>query len=103
MATKDTPKVSANAAAVLIGDRVGREVSPKQVRSMAREHLPAYMGDDGYTRHAYDREDVLALLDLFATRQSRTRVPSGPDGKPSAKAVADVLGLDAPSAKGDSK
>jgi len=94
MASKVT--VSARQAAVLISGRLGRDVTPKQVRTVARDLLPAYQ-DDAYTQHAYDKADVLALLAAFgqrATRRGASIAGSGPDGKVTAADVESVLGID---------
>lgn len=92
---QSTPTISARQAAVLIGSRVGHAVTAKQVRSVARDLLPAYQ-DDAYTPHAYNKADTLVLLEAFAKRGARRGASiagSGPDGKVTADDVATVLGL----------
>lgn len=95
MATKtDTgPRVSANAAALIIADATGRPVTAKQVRSVAREAMPAYQ-DEAYTRHAYSKTDVLLLLDLFQSRAGRAGIAgTGPEGQVTSKDARGVLGI----------
>jgi hypothetical protein len=99
------PRVSANAAAVWLSAQLGRSVTAKQVRTVARATMPAYQ-DDAYTQHAYSKGDLLALLAAFQTRTTRRGASvagSGPSGQIVAADVAKTLGLSAPKATGRAK
>ena len=98
-ATPDAPaaRLSANAAAVLIGDAIGRPLTAKHVRQMARENIAAYQ-DEAYTPHAYDRDTLLVLLSLFGKRgagRGTVSVPRKADGTPDADALAKLAGISA--------
>ena len=95
--TAPAVKVSARAAAVLIGDALGRPVTAKQVRTVARDTMPAYQ-DEAYTAHAYSKSDLLLLLDSFASRTTRRGASiagSGPDGRVIGADVAKSVGISA--------
>jgi hypothetical protein len=100
-----TIKVSARAAAVLIGDTLGRPVTAKQVRTVARDTMPEYQ-DEAYTAHAYSRADVLMLLDAFQSRTTRRGASiagSGPQGQLLGADVAASLDLSADDLSGANK
>jgi hypothetical protein len=95
--SKADPKVSARAASVWLSEVLGRPVTAKQVRTVARDTMPAYQ-DEAYTQHAYSKADLLALLAAFQSRTTRRGASiagSGPDGQVVASDVAASVGIGA--------
>jgi len=75
MATQTTqPKtvktVNAREAAKSIALKIGLPVTPKAVRTVARDLLPAYQ-DDKYTQHKYDASTLRQLTAAFVARTAR--------------------------------
>ena len=68
-------RVSANAAALALSETLGRPLTAKQVRDMARDVLPEHdkTTHPAYTGHAYDAAQLAALREAFAARGSRGR------------------------------
>jgi hypothetical protein len=61
-----------------------RTVTPKAIRSWARERI-ARFGDDKYTAHAYSVGEVKAITAAFAARGERSKAQSKPTSKPKSK------------------
>lgn len=62
--------VNARKAAEMISDAIGRPVTPKAVRTVARDILAAYQ-DDKYTQHKYDAKTVTVLKRHFLAKTAR--------------------------------
>lgn len=89
-------RVSARQAALVIGAAIGADVTPKMVRTVARDTMTRFQ-DDAYTPHQYDATEVRALLGAFrerGTRRAASIAGSGPDGRVVAADVAALLGIE---------
>jgi len=62
--------VNAREAAKAIAKTIGAPVTPKAVRTVARDILPAYQ-DDKYTQHKYDAATLRQLTAVFVKRTAR--------------------------------
>lgn len=66
---------SARTVAAEASKMLGRNVSPKQVRGLARgDNGPAIverLDDEGYSAHVYSAKERTALLTAFAARESK--------------------------------
>jgi len=66
-APKTDPRINARTLSRIATERLGRNVTDKRVRSVARDTIDRF-GDDAYTAHAYTPAEAASLLASLASK-----------------------------------
>jgi hypothetical protein len=84
----DSKTMTPNALARTLSVKLHRTITPKSIRSYARERIGRF-GDDAYTSHGYTPAEVSAISAAFAARSERSKAQA-PKSTPKTRPVHKV-------------